>query len=347
MVENPTGSPSYTTSYSYDVLDNLTGVNQGGQTRSFQYDSLKRLVQAFNPESGNVNYTYDPNGNLTTKTDAANRITCFGVLNGGTCDSSSGYDAFNRPLRKSYSDGTPTVNYAYDAGVTIAGHTEANYPVGRLTSVSSAGVSQTDHRYDPLGRVASSQQTTGGPPYIFGYQYNRAGALTAITYPSSRAISVAYDLAGRATAVNKAAGGSYVSGIQYYPHGAIQQMTLGNNLVESTGFNRRLQPTSIALGAVLSLGFGYYETDSTKNNGNLWSETISGVGGTFSQNYTYDDFNRLTNSSERPPQVAPGHLGATGIRPHLNPPGNLSTGGTARRPSKVLREVSCEHPFAR
>jgi hypothetical protein len=55
--------------------------------------------------------------------------------------------------------------------------------------------------------------------------------------------------------------------ISYAAHGAIQQMTLGNGLVEKTQFNSRLQPTSIELtvnsSPLWSLGYGY-GTDSTK-----------------------------------------------------------------------------------
>src|SRR4029079_5523784 len=41
---------AYHTTYAYDALDNLTTVSQGGQTRTFVYDSLKRLISATNPE---------------------------------------------------------------------------------------------------------------------------------------------------------------------------------------------------------------------------------------------------------------------------------------------------------
>jgi len=39
------------TLYSYDVLDDLLQVSQAGQIRTFEYDSLKRLKKACNPES--------------------------------------------------------------------------------------------------------------------------------------------------------------------------------------------------------------------------------------------------------------------------------------------------------
>ena len=96
-------SPNQSTSYSYDALGNLTTVLQGVQTRTFVYSSLKRLTSATNPESGLISYQYDNNGNLLTKTDARSITVTFA------------YDALNRPTSRTYSDGTPTVTYTYDA----------------------------------------------------------------------------------------------------------------------------------------------------------------------------------------------------------------------------------------
>ncbi|HEY3102502.1 MAG TPA: RHS repeat domain-containing protein [Pyrinomonadaceae bacterium] len=45
VYEDPSGL-NYQTSYSYDVLNDLTQVSQGSQTRTFIYDSLKRLTSA-------------------------------------------------------------------------------------------------------------------------------------------------------------------------------------------------------------------------------------------------------------------------------------------------------------
>ena len=69
VYEDPAGV-NYLTSYAYDVLNNVTTVTQGTQTRTFVYDSLKRLTSATNPESGTSSFQYDNNGNLTQKTDA-------------------------------------------------------------------------------------------------------------------------------------------------------------------------------------------------------------------------------------------------------------------------------------
>ena len=61
---------NFHTVYTYDAFDDLHTVVQGGShARAFNYDSLKRLINASNPESGTVTYTYDANGNVSTKTD--------------------------------------------------------------------------------------------------------------------------------------------------------------------------------------------------------------------------------------------------------------------------------------
>src|SRR5579872_7084897 len=65
VVEAPgVANYGYTTTYVYDPIDTLNSVNQGGQSRTFQYTSLGRLNSAANPETGGtgapVQYTYDP-----------------------------------------------------------------------------------------------------------------------------------------------------------------------------------------------------------------------------------------------------------------------------------------------
>ena len=85
---SPAGG-SYTTTYSYDVLNHLTGVNMprdgNMQTRTFNYiDPGAFLRSATNPESGTVSYTYNAVGLVTTKTDANGNVLTYS------------YDGYNR-----------------------------------------------------------------------------------------------------------------------------------------------------------------------------------------------------------------------------------------------------------
>src|SRR5215470_4675139 len=94
---NASESGNYLTSYSYDVLDDLTNVTQATSSRNFVYDSLRRLRSATNPENHTVQYNYDANGNLSSRTDGRNITTTFQ------------YDKLDRVIQKAYSDGTLTV----------------------------------------------------------------------------------------------------------------------------------------------------------------------------------------------------------------------------------------------
>jgi RHS repeat-associated protein len=284
-------SPNQPTSYSYNALDNLTTVSQGVQTRTFVYDSLKRLTSATNPESGTLTYSHDNNGNLTSKVDARTFTTTFV------------YDSLNRVTSRSYSDGTPAVTYTYDA-------TGVANSKGRLTSLSSS-ISATNYTaYDPLGRVTAVNQITDSQTYSISYSYNLAGAQTSFTYPSGRVISTEYDTAGRMAGVRDQQSGLYYSGaagsdstnrIKYAAHGGVATVKLGNNLWEHTDFNSRLQSTEIGLGTSgtdsstmrLTYNFG-----TTNNNGNVQSISYLGGGLSYTQSFGYDELNRLTTSFE-------------------------------------------------
>jgi RHS repeat-associated protein len=299
------GNPIQPTYYGYDVLDDLTGVTQGMQTRTFMYDSLKRLTSAANPESGTVTYGYDANGNLTSKLDARSITTTIS------------YDAINRVTSKSYNDSpqTPTINYFYDAQSLPSGAPtfDRGYSTGRLVAVtygsgSSAGIYRG---YDQMGRVVRQYQRTDSVNYLIEASYNANSSLHDQTYPSvpgagdRRVVSYTNDAAGRLNALSSVAT-SYapaasVSNIGYASHNALNTETYGNGLIHAIDYNNRLQPTQIKLGtsgnptSVVSLGYTY---GTTNNNGNVLTHTYSGGGLSYTQTFGYDSLNRLTTSNE-------------------------------------------------
>jgi RHS repeat-associated protein len=188
-------TPSMETDYTYDALDNLLSVTQCGAAcsplpanavlRGFSYDSLSRLISATNPESGTATYSYDANGNLTTKTSPAVNASS-GTQTLGYC-----YDALNRMTAKFYSApascATTTgaaATYSYDAS-SIPG---ASNVIGRLTDekayIGSTLVSErSPYSYDEVGRLANEQQCPYIPActtvYTFNYAYDLAGNLTS------------------------------------------------------------------------------------------------------------------------------------------------------------------------
>src|SRR5262249_16284374 len=141
------------------------------QTRSFVYDSLSRLKQATNPESGTINYSYDANGNLISRGDARPVTTTYA------------YDALNRVVSRSYNDGTtPAVSYTYDDKINAK---------GKMTQVAWRVCTTEYTSFDVLGLVTAAKQKTAGGDvggYTTGYTYTIAGSLDTETYPGGRVV---------------------------------------------------------------------------------------------------------------------------------------------------------------
>jgi RHS repeat-associated protein len=303
-------SPAQPTYYSYDVLDNLTGVTQGTQpARSFVYDSLKRLTSASNPESGVVGYEYDNNGNLFRKTDSRTPAVVTTYF----------YDALNRVTKRTYTDSTPEVNYYYDNQTLPAGAPgfTRGPSIGRLVAVTYGGATSsagTYQGYDASGRPAASFQKTDAQIYQLSYGYDLAGNIRSQTYPSGKEIRTSYDSAGRLSGVSRYINSifdkTYASQMSYASHGAVKQVQLGNQKWEHTLFNSRLQPTEIGIGinssdsSLMKLEYTYGNPNPSihDNNGNVLTQQITAPknGGTLilTQSYGYDSLNRLQSASE-------------------------------------------------
>src|SRR5215208_5135310 len=316
---HPEATAGYRTTYDYDVLDNLTRVAQGSQTRTFVYDSLKRLQSATNPESGTVTYEYDSNSNLRFKTDARGVVT------------ENRYDALNRVTTILYringqpDPNTGDVEYLYDNAAYGKGRLWLTYKWGAKPSHTAVGY------YDALGRIKqfNNQFGEGQGGWSAGYEVNRnydlAGNVTSQTYPSGRTVSYSYDAAGRTNTVTGTLGDgvsrSYASAFIYNARNQITQELFGTQtpLYHKLQYNIRgqLWDVRVSTGADIngswnrgclqyfydgSLGYG---TSGPDNNGNVLSantyipmdEQANGWA-IHRQSYNYDSLNRLTSVSE-------------------------------------------------
>jgi YD repeat-containing protein len=273
------------TDYVYNILNDLTSVNQKGKSgtdiaraRGFSYDSLSRLISATNPESGTVGYSYDANSNLATKTDARPISTIYG------------YDALNRLISKSYSSDTsrtPMSCFQYDtSSATLPpGVTHPNW-VGRLTNewtavVGSSCIAPSGSyytlrsllSYDAMGRVTNEQQCTpdqcspsSGPAITYSYDMagnptsliNSVGAVNGSGQTTPLTLTSAFDGAGHMNSMTSS-WSAYPTSIytlsNYGPVGPLNwslgPLTPSPILTVTQGYTNRLWVNSIsAIGQV-------------------------------------------------------------------------------------------------
>jgi YD repeat-containing protein len=301
--EDPSGL-NYETDYGYDALSNLLSVTQKGsnpanaRVRTFLYDGLSRLTSATNPESGATNYSYDGDGNLTSKQAPLPNQT-----GASTVTTTYVYDALSRLTKKSYSDSfTPTALFAYDnATITTGcpsdsppGQTDL-YPVGRRTSMCDAS-GGTTWIHDKMGRVQSERRSISGVHGDYDTDtFNLDGSIASLT-ALGYGIGYTYNNAGHEITVkNFADPNNYVTAATYAPFGALATATMGAKPITVTdSYNKRLQPltwlASTTSATILSLTYNFGL--GTNDNGNVLQIT-NNRDGNRTLNFMYDSLNRI------------------------------------------------------
>jgi YD repeat-containing protein len=281
----------------------------------FTYDSLSRILTAMNPETNStgttrITYNYDNDGNVTSKTGPAPNQPWGSAA---TVIINYSYDALNRLLDTTYSDGTTQkTSQRYDYS-SFQGQTLA-YPIGRgvaATTVDASNntVSSSLVSYDKMGRVASTVQCNPGVSgcKTFTANYGTMGQLTSLVYPNNNfTVTYGYDSAARLTSATDSNGVVYAQNPSILASGVAQEFTSPNfnNNKYHVDFNNRLQPTEIWTGTSSGAGALFDKTytynapnTSQMNNGNIY--TVTNVkDATRTQTFTYDPLNRLSSAGD-------------------------------------------------
>jgi RHS repeat-associated protein len=317
---------TWDTTYGYDLNDNLTSVNQGGQTRAFKYDSLSRMTYERTPEhdapiavtennvttNWSAHYTYTSFNAIATREDARRVISTYS------------YDGLNRLYQVGYTlpnpnpdnvQATATVNIAYGSSAPKNGQVEE---VKQSFSPSDVPWKES-YVYDGLSRPSSKTVSfdSQAQSYTTGYAYNQAGQITQMTYPSNKVVKYGFDNRGRLNTVGEGnVADKYVSSIGYQPSQQVSSISLKNGVTENYGYSTdRLQLTSHtatkAGNTLMSLTYNYVADRSRSggvgsgqaNTGQLMDISSATVkdpnNNTLQRNesYNYDQVSRLAQAS--------------------------------------------------
>lgn len=335
---NPTGSGSVfdagalVTTYTYDTLGNLIATNQGGQTRSFKYDSLKRLIaQKLAETSATLNdagqyvgsgtwgdvFTYDTRSNLVSRTDARGVKTIYSYnndplnrLQSVTWDTSGFGDTSNPILAAA------AVTYQYrtkSSGSQLRDLTQ-------LSSVTTTGVSTESYDYDAEGQISNKSLTLAGRPshpFVTDYVYDNLSRIEDLRYPAeygngTQARKVAhhsYDVASRLTGVS-VNGALHASDVVYNADSQTTSIRVGtagpNQIVESYGYdqqtgllaNQTLARSATPTNWLLNLSYDYAGTNG-KRTGQL-VKLLNNLNHNKDRSYSYDALGRLVQASGGP-----------------------------------------------
>jgi RHS repeat-associated protein len=297
-----TNNLTISTCSTYDPLDNLTGIVQGNQTRSYSYDGLSRVTTSSEPESGITTSYYTTSSSALCSGRSTNLCRVNDARN---ITATYAYDARNRLISKSFSDTTPAITYFYDQtsynGLTILNG------LGRRTGMSD-GSGKTAWSYDPAGHVLTKRKIIGTTTKSIAYTYNLDDSLTTVEYPfttSNKTVTYSYSNAQRQiAAVDAGLSINYGLNATYSPQGGLASVVHGKvsgsfaGITDTRSYNNRLQLSNIqdssANGTVQDYSYSY-NLGGGVNNGNVAS-VIDNLTSGRTQTFSYDTLNRLATA---------------------------------------------------
>jgi YD repeat-containing protein len=286
---NPLG---HSTIYTYDLLNRRSsetnsnngvsqfghdGLNQQisvsdprGLSTNYGIDGLGNQVVLSSPDTGETKKSFDALGNITSITDAKGQSTSYK------------YDVLSRITLITYHDGT-TLSYVYDQGEN---------GIGRLTEIRGAN-SSIVYAYDPYGRIINDTRVIGDQVFVTSYQYDDAGRLSGMTYPSGRKIEYARDAVGRVSKISvlkDGASATLINSVTYLPFGSIQTVTFSNGKTYNRAYDLEGRIASFTLGAQTQT----VNYDAASHIISIGDANNSAA----TANYGYDPLGRITSVSK-------------------------------------------------
>lgn len=255
-------------------------------SRYYVYDGYQQLCKTIEPETGATAMGYDAAGNLSWSAAGLalpSTTSCDVADVPGNLKVNRTYDVRNRIFTLAFPGGRGNQLWGYTPDGLISQTRVFNGP-NQTEEIATA------YHYNRRRLLNGEGETVTQPNWYtwgIGYGYDNNGNVAVQSYPTGQTVRYWPNALGQATLVTSE-GMTFAAGMSYYPNGALQQFTYGNNIVHSMVQNaRQLPQTSTDSGGVLNHQYGY------DAHGNVNGIIDLNRGDGFSRWMSYDALDRL------------------------------------------------------
>lgn len=281
---------STTTEIARDEFGMPTAVTRSGNfqgsmlstTRSYVYDTHKRLCKTVEPETFATVRAYDAAGNVEWQASGQdfsgyqNPFECQHGLVPASQKTSYTYDTRNRLRDTIHGDNSPAIHVTYHAD-------------GLPWTVHSGGHNWT-YAYNGRGLLTSEHLNSGTSSFSIGHDYNANGHEASLTYPDGSSVDFAPNGLGEPTRA-----GAYATGATRHLNGALKGFSYGNGVVRHSTqtLNRGLPDAITETKGGTTILADNYDWDE---NANVTAIASTAPGDIRSRWMSYDGRDRLTGT---------------------------------------------------
>ncbi len=280
---------TYTTSYLYDVLGNLTQITDAqNNIKRLSYDGLGRKTWMDDPDKGIMEYSYDDAGNLIQTRDNKNQVITYS------------YDAVNRLTKEDFDDPAfPGVEVVYTYDAASPDYPLADNLKGKLAYVTDLS-GGAFFSYDPQGNVSWQikriNQHNGEKDYRTSFNYDGLNRLVSQVWPDGEGVRYEYDTRGLLTEIP-----GLINRLQYEVSGQLSLMDYANGITAEYAYDPRQRISELKSrdSGNQTIQHLTYQLDGVGNITRIQDERpISGSAPNYStQDFQYDHLSRLTQAS--------------------------------------------------
>jgi len=266
-------------SYQYHSNGNVKSIDYPGATVAMAYDAIGNQNSLKDPSAGKTDYRYDGMRRITYQKDARNKVKTIS------------YDDLSRV--ESEKDQNLQVIRSYEY------YNSDDAKKGLIKKITSSNDTWEGYDYDPInGRLLKTTKYIDNNigEIEFSYEYDSEGNIEKVIYPNNQVVSNTYDDYGNLKSVST--NGVVVWSLETHNATTYRFRLNNNQLVTTKSFDSKGFLSSIVtINKTNTIQDMHYSFDELEGNVVMREDRRAGYN--LSEEFTYDDVNRLTSWTVR------------------------------------------------